>query len=61
MIILFMNVMLKRKVRKVGSSIVITLPSHLTEAYNIKCGDYLEIIPYKDDLILKKEKREIKN
>lgn len=55
-----MNFMLKRKIRKVGSSIVLTIPAHIAEAYDIKCGEYIEIFPQKDNsLLLKKEKKDI--
>jgi antitoxin component of MazEF toxin-antitoxin module len=37
--------MLERKVRKVGSSLVITIPSHLAEAYGISEGMMLSIKP----------------
>jgi antitoxin component of MazEF toxin-antitoxin module len=37
--------MLERKVRRVGSSLVITLPSHLAEAYGITEGMMLSIRP----------------
>ena len=45
-----------RKTRISGRSIVIALPSQLAEAYNIKGGDNLEIIPIGDgELKLRKE------
>lgn len=37
--------MLERKVRKVGSSLVVTIPSHLAEAYGISEGMMLSIKP----------------
>lgn len=37
--------MLERKVRKVGSSLVVTIPSHLAEAYGISEGMMLSIRP----------------
>jgi bifunctional DNA-binding transcriptional regulator/antitoxin component of YhaV-PrlF toxin-antitoxin module len=36
---------LTRKARVVGSSLVITIPSQLAKAHDIKDGDELEIIP----------------
>jgi len=36
---------LTRKVRIVGSSLVITIPSQLAKAHDINDGDDLEIIP----------------
>ena len=39
---------LTRKTRGSGSSIVVTIPSQLVEAYDINSGDTVEIIPLKD-------------
>jgi len=39
---------LTRKTRASGSSIVITIPSQLVEAYNINTGDTVQIIPLKN-------------
>ena len=39
---------LTRKTRLSGSSIVVTIPSQLVEAYGINSGDEIEIIPLKD-------------
>jgi antitoxin component of MazEF toxin-antitoxin module len=39
---------LTRKTRLSGSSIVVTIPSQLVEAYGINSGDFIEIIPLKD-------------
>jgi AbrB family looped-hinge helix DNA binding protein len=36
---------LTRKTRASGSSLVITIPSQLVEAFNIHTGDKIEIIP----------------
>jgi protein involved in polysaccharide export with SLBB domain len=36
---------LTRKTRISGSSVVVTIPSQLAEAYDISTGDELEIIP----------------
>lgn len=52
-ILFFMS--LTRKVRKVGSSLVVTIPSHIAEAYNINEGTILEYqIGNNNHLILKK-------
>ena len=46
---------LTRKTRVSGSSIVVTIPSQLVEAYNINSGDLVEIIPLKDgEIIIRK-------
>jgi len=46
---------LTRKTRVSGSSIVITIPSQLVEAYNISSGDLIEIIPLKaGEIIIRK-------
>jgi len=39
---------LTRKTRYSGSSIVITIPSQLTEAYDIRTGDTVKITPLKN-------------
>jgi antitoxin component of MazEF toxin-antitoxin module len=39
---------LTRKTRLSGSSIVVTIPSQLLEAYNISSGDLVEIMPLKN-------------
>ena len=39
---------LTRKTRVSGSSIVVTIPSQLAEAFNIHSGDCVEIVPLKD-------------
>lgn len=39
---------LTRKTRVSGSSIVITIPSQIVEAFDINSGDTVEIIPIKD-------------
>jgi bifunctional DNA-binding transcriptional regulator/antitoxin component of YhaV-PrlF toxin-antitoxin module len=44
-----------RKTRISGKSIVITLPSQIIEAYDIKHGDYLEITPLEPGTILMKK------
>ena len=36
---------LTRKTRASGSSIVVTIPSQLVEAYDINSGDLIEIVP----------------
>ena len=45
---------LTRKARIVGSSLVITIPSQLAQAFGIKDGDYFEIIPRKIGFLIKK-------
>lgn len=37
--------MLKRKVRKVGRSLVVTIPSDIVRSMDIKNGDEMEIMP----------------
>lgn len=39
---------LTRKTRVSGSSIVVTIPSQLVEAFNINQGDIVEIVPLKN-------------
>ena len=39
---------LTRKTRLSGSSIVVTIPSQLVEAFDISSGDVVEIIPVRD-------------
>ena len=39
---------LTRKTRASGSSLVITIPSQLVEAYDISIGDTVQIIPLKN-------------
>jgi len=38
---------LTRKTRVSGSSIVVTIPSQLVEAFDISSGDIVEIVPLK--------------
>jgi len=46
---------LTRKTRVSGSSIVVTIPSQLVEAFDINSGDTVEIVPLRDgELIIKK-------
>lgn len=48
-----------RKMRLSGNSIVITIPSQLLEAYDIKTGDMVEITPLTDSEIkLKRVKQQ---
>jgi len=48
---------LTRKTRASGSSIVVTIPSQLVEAYNINTGDTIEIIPFNNgEIIIRKIK-----
>ena len=39
---------LTRKTRVSGSSIVVTIPSQLVEAFDINSGDIVEIVPLKN-------------
>ncbi|MCK4365365.1 MAG: AbrB/MazE/SpoVT family DNA-binding domain-containing protein [Thermoplasmatales archaeon] len=51
---------LKRKTRVSGTSIVVTIPSQIAEAYNINSGDIIEIIPYKNgEIRIKKYNQEL--
>ncbi len=43
-----------RKTRNSGSSIVINIPSQIVEAYDIATGDFLEIIPLKNEIKIRK-------
>ena len=46
---------LTRKTRASGKSIIITLPSQIVEAYNIRNGELLEITPVEYGTILVKK------
>ncbi|MCK4365652.1 MAG: AbrB/MazE/SpoVT family DNA-binding domain-containing protein [Thermoplasmatales archaeon] len=46
---------LTRKTRVSGSSIVVTIPSQLVEAFDINSGDTVEIIPLKNGQIIIKK------
>ena len=39
---------LTRKTRSSGSSLVVTIPSQIVEAYDIQTGDTIQIIPMKN-------------
>ncbi len=43
---------LTRKTRASGSSLVVTIPSQLVEAYNISSGDLVEIVPLNNQEIV---------
>jgi AbrB family looped-hinge helix DNA binding protein len=46
---------LTRKTRVSGSSIVVTIPSQLAEAFDINKGEEIEIVPLKDgEIIIRK-------
>jgi antitoxin component of MazEF toxin-antitoxin module len=46
---------LTRKTRVSGSSIVITIPSQLVEAYNLSSGDLVEIVPLNtEEIVIRK-------
>ena len=50
---------LTRKTRVSGSSIVVTIPSQIVEAFDINCGDFVEIIPIKNgEIKIKKVENE---
>jgi AbrB family looped-hinge helix DNA binding protein len=50
-----MGLPLTRKARVVGSSLVVTIPSQLAKAFNIKDGDKIEIVPIKaGEFLIKK-------
>ena len=49
---------LTRKIRLSGSSIIVTIPSQLVEAYNITSGDTIEIVPLKNGKIKIKKARD---
>lgn len=49
---------LTRKTRASGTSLVITIPSQIVELYNISQGDLIEIIPV-DEGEIKIKKHEI--
>jgi antitoxin component of MazEF toxin-antitoxin module len=44
----WMGMSLTRKTRVSGSSIVVTIPSQLVEAFDINNGDLVEIIPLRN-------------
>lgn len=45
-----------RKTRASGTSLVVTIPSQLVEAFDIKTGDELEIVPISNgEMRLKKK------
>jgi len=51
---------LTRKTRVSGSSLVVTIPSQLVEAYDINSGDLVEIIPIKNgEIIIRRYNQEI--
>lgn len=47
--------MLCRKIRKVGSSFVITIPSQIVDMYNLKQDDQFTFILKRDEICLKKK------
>ena len=53
---------LTRKVRRVGSSLMVTFPSHIAQAFDIEEGDMLEytIIDNTKFMVEKKQTGEIK-
>jgi antitoxin component of MazEF toxin-antitoxin module len=49
--------MLKRKIRKIGSSLVITIPMQIAEAFGYNEGMMLEVDMQRDVVIFKKIKK----
>jgi len=47
---------IKRKARRVGTSLVVSLPSHVCQAFDIKAGDDIEIIATESRMIMYKSK-----
>ena len=45
---------MKRKIRKVSSSIIITIPSQLAKAYGYEPGDELEVEVNRKEIIYRK-------
>ena len=43
--------MLLRKIRRVGSSTVVSIPSHLLSCYDIKDGDEIQFLVINDKII----------
>lgn len=41
---------LTRKIRKSGRSFVLAIPSQLVDAYDIRIGDEMEVIPLHDGI-----------
>ena len=53
---------LTRKTRISGSSLVITIPSQIVEAFDIHYGDEVQIIPLENgEIIIKKYNQELTN
>jgi len=51
---------LTRKTRVSGTSIVVTIPSQIVEAFDLQTGEEVEIIPIKNgEIIIKKYNQEI--
>jgi len=48
--------MLCRKIRKVGSSFVITIPSQIVDMHNLKQGEEFSFVLKGDEICLKKIK-----
>ena len=49
--------MLELKVRKLGNSLIITIPAEIAKMYGIVEGSAIEVIPDKDKLIMQSKKR----
>jgi len=53
---LFDSMALVRKVRKIGSSLTITFPSHVAQMFDIKEGDWMEYTLVEDKKIVLEKK-----
>lgn len=53
--LLFFFFMLVRKVRRVGCSLVVTIPMHLAEGFGIAEGDDIEFSANQNGLTMKKK------
>ena len=49
--------MLTRKIRRVGSSLIISLPSQICEAFDISEGDIAEIVITESKIIITKVRK----
>lgn len=51
------DVVLELALRKVGNSLIVTIPKEFALAYNLKEGSTLELIPEKDNFVIRIHKR----
>lgn len=49
--------MLELKIRKLGNSLIITVPAEIAKMYGIIEGSAIEVVPDKDKLIMQSKKR----